>query len=371
MLKFLLSFFVFNLCFSQTIEEAFILKSQLKYDEALAIFEKTNDKNKRLYMSQIYEIQEFYIKAITEINKYLDENKNDINAKIYLGQVYFKAKNFNLLISNYESFKENEHIDNTYYTLGLAYQETRDFIKAQQCFIKTLEKNPNHLKAMYKMSVHYAQIKNYNEAYEYINKALKLSSLNVDFLALKAQLDFATEKWAACINTVMLLNRNGYKTENQYFMMAKSYANIKQHKDAIDYLNYIIETYETDNASVYYHLGLNYGFNKQYDLAEKNLLKTIEMNKNSFENEYYYLGEFSKEQNVNKAINYYKKAINEKPDMFFAHYQLLMVDLETKEKKTQLKLIENFKAKHKDMPKEYHDFFDSKIQHLKREIHLE
>ena len=95
------------------------------------------------------------------------------------------------------------------------------------------------------------------------------------------------------------------------------------------------------------------------------------MNKNSFENEYYYLGEFSKEQNVNKAINYYKKAINEKPDMFFAHYQLLMVDLETKEKKTQLKLIENFKAKHKDMPKEYHDFFDSKIQHLKREIHLE
>lgn len=369
--KFFIVLFLYSFCFSQSLEEAFELKTQMKFDDAIKAFEKINDPNKHLYISQIYESQELYSQAISEINKFIDLNKNDISAKIYLGQVLFKSKQFNLLISNFERLNEAEHNDQSLFLLGLAYQETRNLPFALETFKKVLALNPNHLKAIYKMGVFNAQIQNYAQAYEFINKGLSLAKINIDLLSLKAQVDFATEKWTECINTVMLLNSLGYKTENQYFMMAKSYTQIKQYKNAIEYYNLIIDEFETTNASVYHHLGLSYGYNKQFDLAEKNLLKAIDMKQVTFETDYYYLGEFTKETSPKKAINYYKKAIAEKPDMFYAHYQLLMIDLDSKDKKTQLKLIENFKNKHKDMPKEYADFFNGKIQYLKREIHLE
>lgn len=93
----------------------------------------------------------------------------------------------------------------------------------------------------------------------------------------------------------------------------------------------------------------------------------------TFENEYFYLGYFhQKEQNLERALQYYKKAIKQDKNHMEANYQIIAInDYKGDSPEKIIKDYERYLIQFKNLPVEKQFYIENRIKQLKRKLHME
>ena len=182
---------------------------------------------------------------------------------------YYLLSDYQEIINIYNDFKSDSNFTNQhYYYAALAFKENYQF-------------------------------KNGLEA---INYALRIDSLNIKFLKVKAKLFFVQNDFNNSLSIYENIFKNDTNNLSVMVNMAKLYQLNKQYYKAIDFYSLLIKT---DSLNAYY--------NKQLGMClinTKNLFEAIYFLEKSIESNPKDIGVVSKMVNICNELKYYDKALN-------------------------------------------------------------
>ena len=148
---------------------------------------------------------------------------------------------------------------------------------------KAIQQSPNNCNYYYTKAIilmYYFKIRNWyyppqrndlEEVLFFLNKALKIDPENIKSLKYRAEINFILENYNEVISDLISLENICDLTEGKYYMIAKSYFQIKNHKNAIKYFTKAIN--RTENNWLYYNRAVSYFRNNEYQSALNDLKK--------------------------------------------------------------------------------------------------
>ncbi|MBT3408608.1 tetratricopeptide repeat protein [archaeon] len=214
-------------------------------------------------------------------NKYINEknisenNKNDTNS-FKLERAITKIDKFT------KAIKKDPNNENNYVDLGWIYYEMGNFEIAKDLFLKTIEINPENVDGILGIARYYSNIGKFNTSKIYFDKLQNKS-----------------------------INDSLYYHEFGIFLRTQS-----MFKKAEKLLIEGLKLYPEDDFMIY-ELGLVYYSLNKTDLAEKQFLKSIEINNASYSCPYNALGLiYYKRQDNTKAIENLHKTIKKGIELF-------------------------------------------------------
>jgi tetratricopeptide (TPR) repeat protein len=182
---------------------------------------------------------------------------------------------------------------------------------------------------------------------------------------------YYTDKTKSCAELIESIQTEFSLNEKIMVIYAKALTKLGKYEKSIQVYQEILAKTTDENPDILLQVGLNYGYLNQTKLAEKWILESLQARFYSKHVEYYYLGQFLQSTSPSKAKGYYEKALVEKKDFFQAYYALLLIHLETKNKKDQLVLLEKSISKYPDISEDIKVYCQQKIKQLKTDIHFE
>ena len=370
-------FFIITIVFgitgnAQNTKLADSLMSIGQFSKAIAAYEKEPHFSKYFSIAKAYEAKDNDNEAFKNYQYYLKQDSLNV-------QVNY---NYGLLLLDLSKNKEAQHVfqklvhvnpnEVYYYYLGLAFEKENDVTNSILNFLHSAKIDSLYFKSNYKLAVFHTNGKNYKEALKITNRFLAQNANNIDMLKLRAQVYYIQndyEKAIADFNELLSLNQ----TETFIFeKLANSYYGNKEYKNAILIYNTLIENAEEENANYFYNRGKAFGFLEKTKEAEADIKKAIELKTFTFENEYFYLGYFyQKEQNLDRALQYYKKAIKQDKNHMEANYQVIAInDYKGDNPEKIVKDYERYLVQFKDLPAEKRFYVENRIKQLKRKLHM-
>jgi tetratricopeptide (TPR) repeat protein len=112
------------------------------------------------------------------VTSYVIQNRNTL-AAIFFQTLHDQDRAIEYLKRSIVSDPEDAY---AYYQLGLIYKERRDFVKAENIYLKLLKLFPDHPYANYDLGYVYREMKLYKKAIEQYKKALKIDPENINAL---------------------------------------------------------------------------------------------------------------------------------------------------------------------------------------------
>ena len=158
-----------------------------KYDEALTYLDKCLKlkPNEIAYLgNKSMTLQELgrYEDAISYLNKILEQNENDAKTLRLKGLSLAMLKKYEAALA---CLDKSYSIDDDINTLGLKgtiLNEIRKEEKAIECFDKILEKNPNHVLALYNKALAFDNVEKNDEAIKLYQKILEIKPDHLESL---------------------------------------------------------------------------------------------------------------------------------------------------------------------------------------------
>ena len=301
--------------------------NQKKYDEAIQrysnaieLFEKAvyyeNIGLAYEYSGKIENAEESYRKAlnIEEYEKDIYENR--------LGVYYYNLQNYGEAIQHY-SKAINLNAKPVYHeNIGLAFEHSGNHQKAEDNYRKALELAEANLDKYYnRLGFFLSVIGKYEESVEMLKKAIELNPLPTYFENLGFSLEKLGNLKEAETNYQKALEISPDQKDIYLNRIGIYYYNQKKYDQAIRYYKKAVEYQQ---KPVYYeNLGNAYFDSEDYESAEKEFIKVLEITPQNyiyFEN----LGLISqKQQEYKKAIGYFEQALSLAPENekgFFYNY---------------------------------------------------
>lgn len=343
------------------------------YNKAIENYSLSKENIKEFKIAKVHEANGDYVNALRNLENYIAIDSLNTLVNFMYGKTLLQLKKSKEAITTFEKLtKENENPTYFYY-LGLAYEQDIKIIDALKMFQKVIELDDYHLKSNYKVALFEMRAERWEKAMLIIDKILKQQPENTDFLSLKAQCLYGKSDFKNAKKTFEYLIELNFKEQFVYEKIALCLMKLKEYQQSIDaYEALMIQFEEIDNPDFHYNIGLNYGYLKNLKKAEKHFMLSKELKTATFEKEYFSIALFNQENgNLNKALTFYKKTIQEQPEYLEAHYQIALITDETsKDLAIKLKTFENLKAKFPDMNSEKLSYIDYRIKAIKKEIHL-
>jgi tetratricopeptide (TPR) repeat protein len=295
-----------------------------QYDEALNLYQKQKPKSVRVYqkMASTY-------KAMGNLQAAIIANEQAI--RINPDLLVVKINYARLLKANHEYFKSDSVFTdliklypnqaNFYYELALI----RKVSKAKpyhKLLLQSIEINPNHFNSLYELALFNYKRKNFKEADNYINRALRIIPKNTKALLLAGLNAYALQNTKQAIDLFESLIESGYKTEQVYEKLGVCYARLRHNQKAIGCFKKVIKQ-DDKNATAHIYLGRLYNLEESYTLAEKHLLYALLLSKPDLSSLYQSLGiTYKQQRNYKKAMGYFELAILENPDLVRSGFEL-------------------------------------------------
>jgi tetratricopeptide (TPR) repeat protein len=343
------------------------------YNKAIQNYSLSSENIKELKIAKVYESNGDLINTLKHLENYRAIDSLNASANFMYGKTLLLLKKTKKAIPVFEKLIQENENPTYYYYLGLAFEQNLQIIDAIKTFQKVIDLDDYHLKSNYKIALFEMRAERWDKALTIIDKILKEQSQNTDFISLKAQCLYGKSDFKNAKKTFENLIELNFKEQFVYEKIALCLMKLKEYQQSIDmYEALMLQFEQLDNPDFHYNIGLNYGYLKNLKKAEKHLLFSKELKTTTFEKEYFSIAFFNQENgNLNKALTFYKKTIQEQPQYLDAHYQIAIITDETsKDLKEKLKNFENLKAKFPDMLPENLAYVEFRIKELKKEIHL-
>ncbi|MCD6245668.1 tetratricopeptide repeat protein [candidate division WOR-3 bacterium] len=160
----------------------------------------------------------------------------------------------------------------SYNILGYAYSLKKDYKKMVEAYKKAIRMNKNDLQAYVNLGQYYINVGKYNDALIYLKQAEKIDPDMAKIYYLEGVAYFGLKKSKDAIDSykraVDLYEKNNDKkaAKDVYFNVALTYMKMKQHKDAIPYLQKVLEVDDQDKDALM-NLGICYINTKEYKKA--------------------------------------------------------------------------------------------------------
>jgi|GEM_PF-3027887 len=343
------------------------------YNKAIANYSVSKENIKEFKIAKVHEANGDYVNALKNLENYITIDSLNTLVNFMYGKTVLQLKKSKEAIATFKKLtKENENPTYFYY-LGLAYEQDIKIIDALKMFQKVIELDDFHLKSNYKVALFEMRAERWEKAMKIIDKIIAQQSQNTDFLSLKAQCLYGKSDFKNAKKTFEYLIELNFKEQFVYEKIALCLMKLNEYQKSIEaYESMMIQFEQIANPDFHYNIGLNYGYLKNLKLAEKHFMLSVELKTATFEKEYFSIALFNQENgNLNKALTFYKKTIQEQPEYLEAHYQIAIITDETsKDLAIKLKTFENLKAKFPDMSTEKLSYVDYRIKAIKKEIHL-
>jgi len=343
------------------------------YNKAIENYSLSKENIKEFKIAKVHEANGDYVNALRNLKNYIALDSLNTLVNFMYGKTVLQLKKSKEAIATFEKLTKENKNPTYFYYLGLAYEQDLKIIEALKTFHKVIELDDFHLKSNYKVALFEMRAERWEKAMKIVDKIIAQQPQNTDFLSLKAQCLYGKSDFKNAKKTFEYLIELNFKEQFVYEKIALCLMKLKDYQKSIEaYEALMIQFEEIDNPDFHYNIGLNYGYLKNLKLAEKHFMLSKELKTATFEKEYFSIALFNQENgNLNKAMTFYKKTIQEQPEYLEAHYQIALITDETSKDLTlKLKTYENLKAKFPDMDNEKLSYIDYRIKAIKKEIHL-
>lgn len=262
--------------------------------------------------------------ALPLLEKAVELNPDYKEAYFYIGNAHQDIKNFDKAAVAYEKFLESqpENAWETYYKLGVCRIQLEQFDQAIAAFQEAYKEKPQDQRIIYDLAQAYENAKQYDKAEEFY---LKISELTPEdpigaYRAVLMMYDKAkmTDKSIEIAKKISEMDSNNYES---FYNLGFMYQSAKRYNEAIEAYKKAIELnpgYEYSYSSIgyiYYQLG-NY---KQSIVYYKRLVEIIPDNADYW----YTIGvDYMQLKDFNSALQPLRKAVELRPDHAYALFNL-------------------------------------------------
>ncbi|MEP6262268.1 MAG: tetratricopeptide repeat protein [Gillisia sp.] len=229
---------------------------------------------------------------------------------------------------------ELQEADSIYAALSERYPKNANFVY-EQGVIREMQqdstaidffKEANHLdnthqEALFKLSRHELQQRQYNMAIFYSMMGLDHNGQNASLLSILAQSYVRQEKYKLAIAPFETIVALGQGNEFVHSRLGFAYYNEGDYVKAIEQYNMALE-FEDRNSDTHYNLGKLYALTGDLQKSEVHLLMAILIKKQPVDAEYLSLGlTYKLQKDHKKAFEYLNKALEENPENERALYE--------------------------------------------------
>ncbi len=315
------------------------------YTTAINEYAKVGTHKSDLQIARAYQNMGNYDNAILQYEAVIKKDASLQIAKFELGKLYLRAKNSENALGIFKELTEKNANPEYHYHLGLALQDVGNLEASVTAFKDGAALDSTHLKSLFQLGKYYLSVKEYNTALHYINKGIYEYPNDVALINLKALTFYNNDQYKEAKPLFESLLERGEKKEFVYEKLANCYYKLWELEQAKSTYRKLLE-FESAIPRAYFGLGGVYWRDEKLDSAAIYFNKAIEAKKPFLAAEYSALAGLAREgNNLNKAMEYYKKAFEEDTENYMHYYQICtLADQLYKDPKIKLQYYERFIA---------------------------
>lgn len=346
------------------------------YQAAIKLYKTTENQSAKIQqkIAQAQEARGNLAEAILYYQRALSQDNSLLIAASRYGKVLYRNSNYKKADSLFSDlilrYLENPDF---YYQRALAKEKLKDSLAVVD-FEKSLQLDPHHQKALYKVALFQFKEKNYRQVDSLGLHALKSYADNKNIWSLLAQNAYAKRDYPLAITRFKHLISLNYSSEFVVEKLGFSYYQQENYQKAIESFNEVLNI-NPENAKVHLQLGKLYNLVEEYKKAEKHLLFALLLQKIPLDEHYQSLGiTYKMTRDYKKALYYFQLALEENPKKIRSQYELaIAADNYYKDLQTRLNYYNIFIDKFKKNPqaKPYILLAKRRAQDLKKEIHFD
>lgn len=342
------------------------------YNQAILAYQKEKHFSKNYKIAKALEAKGNKNEALHYYKNYLKTDSINLNVNLDYGLLLLDLTQYNEAQKVLERISISNPSETIYYFLGIAYEKNNDFDKAIDNFQKASILDSLFFKSNYKLAFYYSLDKKYKDALKITNRFINQNDEDIEMLKLRSQIYFNQDDYKNAINDFNKLISLNQTDIFIYEKLAKSYYGNREYEKSIAIYNSLIEEISDENPEYFYNRGKCYGFLNKTKEAENDIKAAIALKTYTFENEYFYLGYFyQKQQNLDKALYYYKLTLKQDKNHQEANYQVISInDYKGENPEKTLKEYENFLLNFKNISEEKRFYIENRIKQLKHKLHM-
>ena len=344
------------------------------YSEAIQNLEDIPDKSEAVYsrLAKAYVAKGNFSSALKNYKTVLDKNPNKVLIATEYGEVLIKAGKLKSADSLYlnlaASYPKNAGFQ---FQLGTIKEKQKDstFISFLE---KTIEIDPYHQQALYKLSKEALSRRDFAVSEELSLQGLKANPSNASLLSILAQTYFNENSFILAITPFEKLLELGQGNEFVHSKLGFSYYQVRYIEDAIIQYNLVL-SYEDKNSNTHYNLGKLYASTGDLKKSETHLFMALLIKKQPVDAEFLSLGlTYKLQEDYGKALQYFNSALEENPGNERALYErAIAADNYFKDKKAVLNYYQAYLEKYSKKGNDGLIYLaEIRIKDIREELHL-
>lgn len=308
------------------------------YSEAIKVLKNISSASEtvNLKLARGYKARGDFNEAEKYFKLVLQQNPERILSALELGKLLIiqqKLEKADSIFRNLsERYPENAGFQ---YQLGLIKEKQQDST-AGIYFKNTIQLEPTHQDALFKLAKDELQHREYGMAINYSLMGLNANPGNVSLLSILAQSYYNQKLYEKAIPEFEKILELGQGNEFVHSRLGFAYYNEGMYEKAIEQYNTALE-FEDRNSDTHYNLGKLYAITGDLEKSEIHLLMAVLIKKQPVDAEFLSLGlTYKLQQDHKKALEYFNSALEENPENERALYERAIAadnyfkDLETR-----------------------------------------
>jgi len=339
------------------------------YEKAFAI-EQREDLNVKLGV--VYNLAGFSSKAISIYEDIIKRDTSNLLVANSLGKLYLAKNKAKRAEKIYRFLIKKDTLNPNYsYQLAKSLAKQSKKLAMGQSYLDAFNKDTLHIKSIYQLAKFFKELKYKDSTMLFINKGLKIDSINVNFLQLKANVLYFSKNFKGAITYLNKLDSLNFSSLNTYEMYGMCYLNLKDTNLAEKYFLKALRL-ERNNSKILYRVGALYYEKKDFKLAQFYLIQSIMYGRADLDKQFLLSGTIAKEElNLKVAITFFKEAVKYNRNNVNALFQLALTsDTYYKDKKIAYKYYQDFTQRFEGKNKELTLYANNRIKEIKKEYFI-
>lgn len=340
------------------------------YKKALEIQEKESVKVK---LGNVYNAAGLTNKAVSIFENIIEKDSSNLLVLNNLGKLYLAKNKPKSAEKIYSFLKTKDSLNPSYpYQLAKSFQKQKKMLKMGQSYLDAYNIDPLHLKSIYELSKFFKELRYKDSTMLFIDKGLKIDSLNINFLQLKANELYFTKVFDETIPYLKKLDSLNFKSINIYEMYGMCFYNLENFEMAEMYFKKAL-TIDRQNPVIYYRLASLHYELENIKLAKLYLYQSLGYGKGDLYKQYYLRGIIAKdEKELKKAVENFEKSYSYNHKNHKALFELALAsDIYFKDKKIALRHFQKFIEKFKSKDELMTNYSNQRIDEIKKQFFIE
>ena len=341
------------------------------YTKAINAYAELGTTKAGFQIARAYNAIGNYDKAIAQYQAVLKKDAKQQLVAFELGKLLLKTNKALAAKELFESLSITNPLNPEYhYHLGEAIRARDDMDKSIPFYKKAIAVDSTHLRSLFKLSKYYLVKRETDSVLTYTTQGLDFYPEDVALLNLKALAYFHNEEFSKSVplfEQILALGK-----EEIFVFMKLGYAYFKTWEfEKAKKMYAAALLIEDDHAGAFFELGNLYLKNRQLDSAQINIKRAIEVQIPYLVEEYETLARIERQkENLKGALEYYKLAHKEDPDLPRLYWQICALYDQLNESPTKkLAYYERFLKKYGTEQRYLSEMVQKRISELKEQIH--